>query len=104
MASTLYKYDLRFVCSKLGEGATSETGKYLFKAANGWWWCTQYFVIDSCGYMPRDNICMYMTHVCCNVCCSDCVGYVEMFVAYRPLLNIVVFFILGVLKYVGVFV
>ena len=24
--------------------------------------------------MPRDNICMYMAHVCFYVCCSDCVG------------------------------
>ena len=24
--------------------------------------------------MPRDNRCVYMTHVCFNVCCSDCVG------------------------------
>ena len=23
--------------------------------------------------MPRDNICMYMAHVCFYVCCSDCV-------------------------------
>ena len=32
------------------------------------------FVIASCGYMPRDNRCMYMAHVCFYVCCSDCVG------------------------------
>ena len=24
--------------------------------------------------MHRDNRCMYMTHVCFYVCCSDCVG------------------------------
>ena len=24
--------------------------------------------------MPRDDICMYMAHVCFYVCCSDCVG------------------------------
>ena len=24
--------------------------------------------------MPRDNRCMYMTHVCFYVCCSDCMG------------------------------
>ena len=24
--------------------------------------------------MPRDNRCMYMTHVCFYVFCSDCVG------------------------------
>ena len=28
----------------------------------------------SCGYMHRDNRCMYMAHVCFYVCCSDCVG------------------------------
>ena len=29
-----------------------------------WWRCAQYFVIVSCGQMPRDNRCMYMAHVC----------------------------------------
>ena len=24
--------------------------------------------------MHRDNICMYIAHVCYYVCCSDCVG------------------------------
>ena len=42
---------------------TSEVVKYLFRAANEWWRCEQYFVIASCGKMPRDNRCMYMTHV-----------------------------------------
>ena len=50
LASTLCKYDLRkgdlFV---LGKGATSEAGKYLFRAASVWWRCAQYFVIASCG-------------------------------------------------------
>ena len=49
----LASYDLRkgdfFVCSELGKGATSEAGKYLFRAANVWWRCAQYFVIASCG-------------------------------------------------------
>ena len=52
LASTLCKYDLRkgeFVCSELGKGATSEAGKYLFRAASVWWRCAQYFVIASCG-------------------------------------------------------
>ena len=44
----LCKYDL-FVCSELGKGATSEAGKYLFRAASVWWRCAQYFVIASCG-------------------------------------------------------
>ena len=25
--------------------------------------------------MPIDNRCMYMTHVCFYVCCSDCVEF-----------------------------
>ena len=51
LASTLCKYDLRKgdFCSELGKGATSEPGKYLFRAANVWWKCAQYFVIVSCG-------------------------------------------------------
>ena len=52
------------VCSELGKGATSEAGKSLLRAANVWWRCAQYFVIASCGLMPRDNRCMYMAHVC----------------------------------------
>ena len=48
LASSLCKYDL-FVCSELGKGATSEAGKYLFRAASAWWRCAQYFVIASCG-------------------------------------------------------
>ena len=52
----------------------SEAGNYLFRAANEWWRCAQYFVIASGGYMPRDNRCMYMAHVCFYVCCSDCVN------------------------------
>ena len=37
------------VISELGKGATSEAGKYLFRAANMWWRCAQYFVIATCG-------------------------------------------------------
>ena len=33
----------RLICSGLGKGATSESGKYLFRAANVWWNCAQYF-------------------------------------------------------------
>ena len=52
LASTLCKYDLRkgpgrFVCSELGKGATSETGKSLFRAVYVWWRCALYFVITS---------------------------------------------------------
>ena len=41
LTSILCKYDLR-------KGATSEAEKYLFRAANVWWGCVQYFVIASC--------------------------------------------------------
>ena len=48
LASTLCKYDLMkgdlFVLS-----LASEAGKSLFRAANVWWRCAQYFVIASCG-------------------------------------------------------
>ena len=37
-----------------------------------WWRCAQNFVIASCGEMPRDNICMYMAHVCFYVRYNDC--------------------------------
>ena len=52
LASTLCKYDLRkgdFICFELGKGATSEAGKYLFRATNVWWRCAHYFDIASCG-------------------------------------------------------
>ena len=52
LASTLCKYDLRkgdlFVLS-WARVATSEAVKYLFRAANVWWRCAQYFVIASCS-------------------------------------------------------
>ena len=41
--------DLFLLSSELGTGATSEVGKYLFRADNVWWRCARYFVIASCG-------------------------------------------------------
>ena len=38
----------------------SESRKYRFRAVNEWWRCAQYFVIASCGKMPRDNRCIYI--------------------------------------------
>ena len=35
--------------SELGKCATNEAGNCLFRAANVWWKCEQYFVIASCG-------------------------------------------------------
>ena len=37
------------MCSDLDKGATSNAGKYLFRAANVWLRCAQHFVIASCG-------------------------------------------------------
>ena len=42
LTSSLCKYDLR-------KSATSEAGKYLFRAANVRWRFAQYCVLDSCG-------------------------------------------------------
>ena len=39
----------RFICAELDKDMTSEAGKNLFRAANMWWRCAQYFVIASCG-------------------------------------------------------
>ena len=61
------------MCSELDKDATGHAGKYLFRAANMWWRCAQYFGIASFGLMARDNICMYMVHVCFYACSSDCV-------------------------------
>ena len=41
LASTLCKYEWRLICSELGKGATSEAGKYVFRAADVWWRCAQ---------------------------------------------------------------
>ena len=43
------RFCVNMICSELGKGATSEVGKYIFRAANVWWRCAQYFVIVSCG-------------------------------------------------------
>ena len=52
LASTLCKYDLRkgdlFVLSWTRVRQVNY-GKSLFRAANVWWRCAWYFVINSCG-------------------------------------------------------
>ena len=50
--------------------------------------------------MPRDNICVYMAHVCFYVCCSDCVGVCGNVCCVAAVVKNSVFFSLGVLKYV----
>ena len=53
LASTLWLLlwfvERYIICSEFGNGATSEAGKYHFRAANVWWRCAQYFFIASCG-------------------------------------------------------
>ena len=49
-------------------------GEVSLQSSYVWWRCAQYFVISSCGKMPRDNRYMYMVHDCFYVCGSDCVG------------------------------
>ena len=87
------------ICSEVYKGATSEAGTYLFRAAAVWRRCAQYFVIASCGKMPRDNRCMYMAHVCFYVCCSDCLG-VSVNVCYISAVVNDSVFSLAVLKYI----
>ena len=38
-----------FICSELGKGVPTEAGKYIFRAANVWWRCADYFIIASCS-------------------------------------------------------
>ena len=51
LTSTLCKYELRkcdlFVMS--WAGCDERAGKFLFRDANVWWRCVQYFVIASCS-------------------------------------------------------
>ena len=50
--------------------------------------------------MPKDNRCMYMAHVCYNVCCIDCVGVCENSCCVAVVVKDSRFYSLGVLKYV----
>ena len=58
LASTLCKYD--FICSELSKGEMSKAEKYLFRAVNVWWRCSQYFVIASCGWISRDMVHLFI--------------------------------------------
>ena len=82
-ASTLYKYDLRkgdlFVQSwasmqRMWRGSISSE---LLMGGGG---VRSILLLPPCGYMPRDNKCMYNAHVCFkSVVLTVCVS-VEMFV------------------------
>ena len=91
LASTLCKYDLRNgdLLFWVGQGFDKRGGKYLFRDCNVCWRCAQYFIIASFVKLSRDNIGMYMAHICFYVSCSNCVAAV-----------VKDGFSLGVLKYV----
>ena len=63
--------------------------------------CAQYFVIAFCGYMYRDNICMYMTHVCFMYVVVTMWGYCGNVCCVLAVVEDIIFS-LGVLKYVYV--
>ena len=66
MASTLWKYDLRkgdFFVLRWAKVPRVRRGIMSSELLM----CAQYFVVASCGYMPRDNGCMYM--VACLFLC-----------------------------------
>ena len=47
---------------------TSGAGKYLFRAANVWWRCAQYFVIASCGRcLETIDVCIWRMFVFMSV-------------------------------------
>ena len=50
----------------------SEAGKYLFRAANVWWRCAQYFVIASCDSLVARcietiDVCIWLMFVFMSV-------------------------------------
>ena len=73
LASTLCKYDF----FELGKGATSEAGKYFFRAANVWWRGALYFVIVSCTICLETvdvyTWCMLFVHMYVVVIMWQCV-------------------------------
>ena len=45
----------------LGKGATSTVEKSLFRAANVWWRCAQYFLLPlMAGYIETIDVCIYL--------------------------------------------
>ena len=88
LALTFYKYDLRkgdlFVLS-WGKGATSEAGKYLFRASNVW--CSILLLPLVARCIETIDICIWHMFVFMPVVTVwESVG---MFVVWRPLLKIV---------------
>ena len=59
LASTLCKY---MICSELDKGATTEAGKYVFRAANVRWMCAQYFDNDNDSANQRFKYTKYKNH------------------------------------------
>ena len=77
-----------FVCSELGEGATTESENILSEllmCGGGVRSIVLLPLVASC--IETINVCVWRMFV--FVCCSDCVGYVEMCVVQRALMKIV---------------
>ena len=77
LASTLCKYDLRkgdvFVMSwaRVRRVRWGSISSELLMCGGG---VRSIILLPLVAICLRDNRCMYMTHVCFYLCCSDCVG------------------------------
>ena len=100
LASTLCKYDLIFICSELGKGATSDRGKYsseLLMCGGGVRSNLLLPLVARC--IETIDVCIWRMFVFMSVVVTVW-GSVGKFVVQRPLMKIVGFLSLGVLKYV----
>ena len=99
LAATLCKYNLGkgdlFVLSwaRMRRVRRGSLSSKMLMCSGG---VSQYFVIASCCSMHRDNRCMYMTHVCLYVCCSDYVGVCENVCCAAAIVKYIGFFSLEV--------
>ena len=63
LAPTLGRYDFRkddFMCSELSKGATSEAGKYIYRATNVWWRWVQYLLLLLVArYLQTIDVCTW---------------------------------------------
>ena len=59
---------MRFVCSELGKGATTQVGKSLFKAFNVWWRCAQHLGLPLVArYIETIDVCIWRMFVFMSV-------------------------------------
>ena len=67
---------MRFICSKLGKGVTSEAGKYLFRAANA---CSILLLSRVARCIETIDVCIWSMFVFMSVVVTVW-GYVGIFV------------------------